>query len=337
MNVRKLISFGKNSYIISLPKQWVDKNKLSKGDLLSLEENKEGLLLKINSNEAAKEEPKTMVINAENKSLTLLKTEIVSAYLDNYNVIEVISRDLQSNAPEISAILQNLAGLEIINQTSTRIVAKDLINVKEISILDLIRRMDNITRAMSEDTSTCFEDAGHVGSLHNIDEDVNRLHFLAYRVIRSGLKDVRIANSLGKNALNLHSDHTVTEQIERIADNTKRICKYLKYTKLGERWRLELKKLFDDIKQSYFDVMKSYYTNDPNIALHIEEKNKELIKICDAFFDKHNHRGLKFGNGDKKGVCNFRWACGATAKIIENMKQMAYSVKYIARTVIGGG
>src|SRR3989338_805964 len=102
MDVRKLISFGKNSFIISLQKSWIEKNKLKKGDLLSVHENSEGLLLKTSSNPEMKgEEPRAIAINAEGKSLGTLKTAIVSAYLDNYSIIEVIFKELKTNAPEI--------------------------------------------------------------------------------------------------------------------------------------------------------------------------------------------------------------------------------------------
>ena len=37
MEFRKLIRFGKSSYVISLPKKWVEKNKLEKGNTISLE------------------------------------------------------------------------------------------------------------------------------------------------------------------------------------------------------------------------------------------------------------------------------------------------------------
>ncbi len=336
INMRRLISFGKNSFIVSLPKLWVDKNKLKKGDLISIEESKEGLLLRTNKSEM-KEELRRIIINAENKNLTQLKTEIVSAYLNNYHIIEVISKDLKTNAPQIRGMLRDLAGLEIINQSSTRIVAKDLINIGEISIKTLIRRMDNITRAMMEDAVGSFEGEDHVESLAHIDEEVNRLHFLTYRVIRSGLRDVRIANSLGTNSLKLHSDHTVTTKIERIADNTKRIGRSLNHSKLNEKWRNELKAIFIGIKQSYLDVMKAYYTNDEKIALKVEEANRSVITACDNFFSKHNHKDLKYNDGKKAGVCGFRMACGSTTRILENMKEMASGVKYIARTLIGGG
>ena len=335
INMRKLISFGKNSYIVSLPKQWVDKNKLKKGDLISIDEDKDGLILRTNNTESKKEELKSIIIDAENKELSQLRTEITSAYLDNFNIIEVIFGGLA--IPEVRDMLRNLAGLEIVNQTSTRIVAKDLIDVKEVSITTIIRRMDNITRAMLEDTGHCFDETGGPESIIHRDDDVNRLHFLTSRVIRSALKDVRVANSLGTNPLKLHSDHTVTTKIERIADNAKRICRLLEHTKFDKKWSSELKGVFNNIKKSYIDVMKAYYTTDSKIALEVEGTNRERIFACEQFFDKHNHKGLKYHNGNKAGICNFRSACGATARIIENMKEMASGVKYIARTVIGGG
>jgi len=337
MNMRKLIGFGKNSFVVSLPKLWVDKNKLKKGDLLSIEESKEGLLLRTNVSPDKKDEPKRITVNADGKDLTQLNTEIVSAYLNNHDIIEVISKDLKTNAPEIRAMLHNLSGLEIINQTSSRIVAKDLINLGEISITTLIRRMDNIARSMMGDTTECFSGADHADSLAHIDEEVNRLHFLTYRVIRGGLNDVRMANSLGTNPLKLHGDHTVTKRIERIADNTKRIARYLRDTKLDQKWSKELKELFLDIRQTYSDVMKAYYTNDEKAALQIEHALTLKLDMCDTFFNKHNHKGLKYADGKKLGVCDFRAACGATTKIVENMKEMISGIKYIARTLIGGG
>lgn len=335
IDVRKLISFGKNSHIISLPKNWVDRNNLKKGDLISIHESKDGLLIKTNSDEI-KEEAKTATINTENKSIALLKTEIIAAYLDNYNKIEVISNNIMTNGPEIRKILRDLSGLEIINQSSKRIVAKDLIDINEIQISTLIRRMDNITRSMIEDSFECFEGTDHSTNMSHIDEEVNRLHFLTYRIIRNGLKNIRVANSLETDNLKLHLDHSITRNIERVADCTKRICRNLKNTKLDQTGRDNLKQVFTKIKQSYLDVMKAYYTDDKDIALGIEERNKDLITSCTNFFQKHNHKDLKYGNGSKPGVCNFRGACGATSRIIENMKEMSSSVKHIARAIIGG-
>ena len=337
MNLRKLISFGKNSYIISLPKEWVDRNKLKKGDLIALDENKEGLLLTLNSKAETPEENR-IVIQSESKSMDMLKTEIVSAYLDNYNVIEVISKELKTNSAAIKKMLNDLAGFEIIDQSSGRIVAKDLINVNEISIITLIRRMDNITRAMIEDIIPCFDGAKGEEDIIHRDEEVNRLHFLAERVIRSGLKDIRIAKSLDADPLKLHSQHTVSVYVEKVADNIKSICGNVYNLKMDEKVRNELKTVFLKIREAYKEVMKAFYTNDSKLALSIELKNKQLIEECDNFLDNHKHKGLDYSNlADKKGICRYRPSCASCAKVIEDMKGMASSIKYIARTMIGGG
>lgn len=39
MNSRKIIQLGNSSYVISVPKNWVKRNKLSKGDRLLVQEN----------------------------------------------------------------------------------------------------------------------------------------------------------------------------------------------------------------------------------------------------------------------------------------------------------
>ena len=52
---RKLIPFGKFSYVVSLPKKWVIKNKLSKGSDIFLKEETDGIMLTPKSHTTKKE------------------------------------------------------------------------------------------------------------------------------------------------------------------------------------------------------------------------------------------------------------------------------------------
>ena len=45
MEYRRLISFGRSSYVVSLPKEWIGQNNLKKGDLVYLQESGPNLLL----------------------------------------------------------------------------------------------------------------------------------------------------------------------------------------------------------------------------------------------------------------------------------------------------
>ena len=314
MDLRKIIKFGKGSYVISIPKSWIEKNRLKKGDLVAIDEGSDQLVL--HPNNLAKKEESKITIEASNKSLELIKAEVVSAYLNNYDNIEIISKDLKTNAPAIKSMLMDLAGLEILEQTSSRILAKDLIDIQEVSVDTLIRRMDIIIRAMIEDVIKSVNKNCHYESIYQRDFDVNRLYFLAKRVIRNAIRNPGVAKVLKLDAIKSHHASNIVMRLERIGDNQKRIARHLREIKLNQKARKELEKLYTYIKDGYLDVMKAHYKKDKKLAYEVELSNKDRIVKCNEFLKK-NHDVV-------------------TAKIIENVKAMTTFVKYIARDVIGG-
>src|SRR3989338_6061280 len=101
MEYRKLISFGRNSYVVSIPKPWVIKNKLKKGDLISMHDEGSELTVSLNNNNSMQQEPRETTIEAENKNIGLIRSEIVSAYLNNHNTINIRSANILKDALEI--------------------------------------------------------------------------------------------------------------------------------------------------------------------------------------------------------------------------------------------
>ncbi|MBI2649841.1 phosphate uptake regulator PhoU [Candidatus Woesearchaeota archaeon] len=327
IDVRKLISFGKGSYILSVPKSWIEKNNLKKGDLISV--NDEGFELTLSANQQEKKPDfKEISIDSKNKDIEMLKAEIVSSYLNGYDTINILFGNDNKEAPKIKDIIRNLSGLEIMEQTSTRIMAKNLININEISIGNLVRRMDIITRAMMEDAILCCRGNCNYDSIHNRDIDVNRLYFLGYRVIKNAMKNPRIAKSLGTEPWQLHSDTMMILRIERIADRQKRIARYLCTASLDRQTLAELDKVHTDISEAYNEVMKSYYNNDKQISIQTEVTNRDRTMACDKFLEKYTttHANTKSKTANSNLV--------AVAKIIENLKATAVEVRNVARTVL---
>src|SRR3989338_4595298 len=111
--------------------------------------------------------------------------------------------------------------MEIIEQTANKIVAKDLINIKEVSIKTLIRRIDLIIRSMMEDLIASIgkkECEKVVETLFQRDADVNRLYFLVRRVTTAALEDPRIAKLFETTPLELVADWEVVLALEKIGD-----------------------------------------------------------------------------------------------------------------------
>ncbi len=317
-----------------MPKTWVVKNKLKSGDLINVDEGSAELILSPNSLEQRKKHEE-ITIEIDNKNLDFIKVEIVSAYLDNYNTIEIIGKDLDKYIIQIKQIVRNLTGLEIMEQTSTRLVARDLININEISIQNIIRRMDMITRAMIDETILCLDKRCGYKNIEHRDVDVNRLYYLGFRTIKNAITSPIIAKKLNTNAWRLHSDKMVMSRIEEIADRQKRMCPLIAEAEFDEKINEEYKLLYGKVRQRYHEIMKAYYNNDKQLALNIEITTKGLLKECDKFFEYLSKRldvEVKKGQG-KPNVFSKKNILPA-ANMMEFTKATAIFIRCIARTIL---
>ncbi len=317
-----------------MPKSWVEKHNLKKGDTVSVEEGSNELIFYAGEKETKREE-KSISINAEDKPLKRIKVEIVSAYLNNYNTIEIFSKTLDDDAPVIKGILRNLSGMEIIEQTGNRIVAKDLIDVSSISISNLIRRMDIITRSMIDDTILCIGGKCNPKSIEHRDTDVNRLYYLSFRVVKNAMEDPMLMKKLKTNPWKLLSDKMIMSRIEEIADRQKRVSRLIMEAEFEDKNLEEFKKINEEIRERYNNVMKAYYNNDKEIAYNIEVTNKDVVEKCDKFLENISKKlSSEVKRGTEAPTTLSKRNLVPAAKIVEYTKATITFITYIARTVL---
>lgn len=326
IDFRKLISFGKGSYIVSMPKEWVEKNNLKKGDVISV--NNDGFELVLSaSKQDEKQEAKETDIDAKGKDLEVLKTEIVTSYLNGYDTINIMFEHNSKEVTKIKDVIRNLSGMEIMEQTSTRIVAKNLINLNEISMSNIIRRMDIITRAMVEDCILCYKGQCTYDNIYHRDFDINRLYYLGYKFTKNAMKNPRLAKSLKMEPWQLHSDILAIKKMERIADRQKRISRFLCEASLDRGTIAELEKIHTDIGEAYNNAMKAYYSKDKQLALNVEFTNKDRTESCNRLLERYTK---SYSSSKAKTNANLV----AIAKIIENLKATSIEARDIARIVL---
>ena len=140
---RKLIKFGKNSFVVSLPKEWVDRNKLVKGAALYVDE-QEGSLI-ITPSETVRDE-RAVIIQCDGKSLGVLENEFTSNYKAGYSTITFQGKGLAKIASKIKNYIHHFAGVEIIEQDLHKMIVKDLIDIEQIALPTLVNRMDMMVR-----------------------------------------------------------------------------------------------------------------------------------------------------------------------------------------------
>ena len=309
MESRKLISFGSSSYVISIPKSWIESNALKKGDSIYIEERPNELVLYTNSTDQTRK-PRELQIDGSGKSIERLRVEIVSGYLRNFDLIEV--RNLKEDAiVKVKEILQNLAGMEIMEQTKAKLIAKDLINMNELSIKVLMRRMDIILRSMLDDTALSPTQE-NVNDIYQRDADLNRLYYLTKRIMFAALEEPKIAKALETTPLEIFTDLEVAVRLEKIGDQCKRIARFLRQAKSNRYNHKEIVDLLTELKSRYLEAMKAYYSRDRESAFDIEVNADQLIDRCNKL---------------NKNRCEHLIAMS------EHLKAMATSIRFIARAV----
>lgn len=313
MQIRRLVKSGAASHTISLPKNWLDKNNLAKGDILYLLEKSDKELVVTPETKPEVKQEKEISINIEKKDLTSIQREITSAYINNYNTIVIHGDGLADQVKDIRKILHDFVALEISELTSTRIVAKDLLNLQEISVDKTVRRMDMIIRSIVQDSIESIDGKNMYESVYYRDFDVNKLYFLMCRILKSALNDSRVAEKFQITNSQGMASWFLSLNLENIADNSKNICLHLK--NLGKDVNTkELKEIYKDVEKTYLDAMKAHYNNDRKLADTVVTAREQLFNKCDSFSEKHNSIDV--------------------FKVINNIKEMENQICNIARIVI---
>ncbi len=313
MEYRKLISFGKSSFVISLPKAWINKNKLAKGALLYLEESGPNLIISKEDQAEAKKD-KEMVILVDGKTKEWLAREVCSAYILNFRTITFKGKDLKSKIKDLQNIVQNLMALEIMEQSTDTIVAKDFLNMDKVSCEELIRKMDVVTRTMIQELHNVFDEDNYE-HINDRDKDVNRLYFLLYRAVLFNLENpTRAMKHFGYSSVDLMRLHSIGFYVEMIADETRRIARHVRNLKLTSTQQKQIAKFLKDIESYYIETMKASYSNNMHAALGLSD---------------HKHKMYLFVEKIEKDVM----AVKDLNKVVNRMQRMVASLHNLGRVV----
>jgi len=288
MEYRKLISFGKSSFVVSLPKPWIDKHKLKKGDIIHFDETDTNLVLMPKQLEKEKEE-KEIVINIEGKKLKRIQREIIASYIRNFKTIILMGKEIKDKAKEIQEFVQKLVALEIVEQDSKKIVAKDFLSLNDISIDQIIRKMDIISRSMFSDCKNMFKE-DNCESIYLRDKDINKFRFLVYRIVWFGMENpVALLKNFNLDQIGLFNRWWMSFNIEQVGDGIKRIARYMKEIKFSKTSKKEFIQLLEKIEKDYLELLKAFYNNNIEIAHEVVDRRGKLIEECEAFFAKNRN------------------------------------------------
>ncbi len=312
VDVRKLIKFGNSSFVVSLPSSWIKQHELKKGDNVYINETENGEIIIRNDTSGDKKEIKKIKIHVDSLDVDKVKRNIISAYVSGYNYL-TLEGTLRDEMGDIEELIHNLLSLEIVEQTSNKTVVRDFLNIEEVAVSDILKRMDLIVRSMISDSKKCFNESLY-NQINHRDLTVNKLRFLLLKTVRESLNNTRLKAVIEKSGISVWDVWMLLINLENIADESRRIARLLKDGKLDKKEEENILKIYDEIEESYLLVMKSLHKRDRELAHDVATRKNRIIEQCDMLFKK----------------CKSKNA----VSVIEKLKAMESYIRNMARVVI---
>jgi phosphate uptake regulator len=202
---RKLQFTGGSTFIVSLPKRWIDQNQLKKGSVIKLREEESGLLSIIPSKLSVQQTQEEAIIKVDPKDppdAIIRKT--VSSYLVGYNMIRIKADKQNQLSTKQRRELKNfsrhmLVGTEIVTDTPEELTLQVLLSYPELSVQSALRRMSIITASMQKDAITALKesDPQHAKEVLTTDNEVDRFNLYIVRQLKTAIQNPRIIKEIG--------------------------------------------------------------------------------------------------------------------------------------------
>jgi phosphate uptake regulator len=287
---RKLQFTGGSTYIISLPKRWIDQNQLKKGSVIRLREEEGGLLSIIPTDTAIQQRPEEASIKVEaNDPPDAVIRKTVSTYLVGYNIIHIKGESKKQLSTkqrrEIKTFSRNmLVGTEIVIDTPQELTLQVLLSYPELSVQSALRRMSIITASMQRDAITALKglDRQHAKEVLITDNEVDRFNLYIIRQLKTAIQNPRIIKEIGlKNARDCLGYRLITKAVERTADHAASIADnvLLIKNKLEPETIEKLEKMSNLAVSMFENAIEALFRQDYALAESIVEKTKDISSM----------------------------------------------------------
>ncbi len=235
METRKLYMTGGSTYVVSLPKKWVKKSGLSRGDSVVVTEQEGSIIIEPGMVERGTKEITVYISTVP--SVGALERLIIAYYLVGYDTINIrLDRENHLDYKKgIREILNFLIGVEIVEDIGDSMTMEILLDHQRMPTIQVLKRMHMINKSMLSDMVRAF-DEGNMDLARDIisrEREIDRLYFLVVRQLKSAVRYQQVSEKLGiihqRDSLGYR---IVIKSFERIADHLESILQ--NYIKLAE-------------------------------------------------------------------------------------------------------
>ena len=328
---RRIMSLGRSSMVVSLPKNWMALNELKKGDVVSFNIQRDRSLVIYPSARKRIENKEITLRVGQNEDEPLITRRIIGCYLNGYSGITLLSEKIFS-IPQRKAI-RNIAGMlymRIMESDSKGIYIQTLIDESKASLEQAIQRMHLISHSMCADVFNALKngDIALAKAVFSQDDDVDHFSFFIIRLLRDAAQDPVLANELRVDPLDCMDHETLVYRMEHAADYSADIARHMimlegTQEEIPEDVRELMVTAGTEAVDLYAKAVNAFFSKDVVFSVEIL-KHQQRIEQLDQDI------AAKAFTGKPK---NAQLVC-AICSIRDNIKRIADSAADIAKIAI---
>lgn len=229
-DVRRLQRTGQSTFIVSLPKNWVEEMKLGKGDLVTiLRHGDQSLLLSPRDIRKATEnlEVTLQISSSENPNSIIRK--LIALYFSGFRIIKIKDNIITPEQRDVikGFVRRKFVGTEIVTESRSEITLHVLLSYAELPIDTAMRRMSLLATSMHQDVIVALKELNYelANQVSKMDDEIDRFNFYIIRQLNTTLQRINPPGEMGLESLSECLGYRlITKAVERIADHAARIA-----------------------------------------------------------------------------------------------------------------
>ena len=283
--------------LVSLPKEWIDANKLGKSAQVEIETTQNNLSIRTQQKRPSKE----IEISYPLPKGESIVPNITGAYLLGYDIIKIIAKSPISitDRESVRASMRRLVGMEIVDEDATNISVQFLLDETSVNPQKILKRMSSIALGMFSDVVLSLKsgDQTNLETVANRDAEINRQYFLLVRLIRSTIMDSRLAMIFNLENIDILDYRIAANTLEIAGDTVVELSQSLMKSNLS---KVEQKRIHDfakDMEEIQTKSIESFISNNRTLAINaiiLQKNNSEKISKIRSSLENKKHIPLAF-------------------------------------------
>ena len=329
---RKIQFTGKSSYIVSLPKHWIQDMGLKRGDQVKISRQGSSALQIYPPNHQTRTiqvEDATFEIEPEEDTTSIVR-KLISLYFLGFKIINVKPKAGRLKPAQRTAIKdavkRMLMGTEIISDSTSGITIQVLVNLLELSVDGAFKRMIHLAKSMLSDAILAVKESNFelANEVIKTDDEVDRFGFYIIRQLKIAIQNEHMLKEMGfSNSRDCLGYRLVVKNIERTGDHAVLIANDLiEFKKPIRKEILEKIQEINDFAVGVLDdACLALFKGDYGQAEKTIKKSIDITKI-----EKKILNATKSLRDDEE-VYRIR-------RVVENLKRIAEYASDIAEIVL---